>query len=228
MCIRVAALPPWGVHPAGFDIELMQLIAARIGRRWRQTPYDGPDFDGIFAGLYSGAYDCVASGATITPERRKIADFCDPYVVSGQSLVVDPKRHANVHSIADLQGLVIGVQDGNTSQPVANQLVAEGKAARVKVYAYSEIAQALADLSSGGCDVFMKLAPVTAWLLRSRPALRVVQTGVTRELLGVSVRRGDDTLREAINQAQNALLREGILQSLVTKWLGPGAIVAGR
>ena len=176
-------------------------------------------------GWSSGADDCIASGATITPERRKVAEFCNPYVVSGQSLVVDPQRHPEVHSIADLHGLVLGVQQGNTSQSVANRLVAEGKAARVKVYAYSEIGQALDDLSSGGCDAFMKLAPVTAWLVRSRPTLRIVQTGITRELLGVSVRRGNHPLRDAINQAQHALLRDGTLQRLVTQWLGPGAAV---
>ena len=174
-------------------------------------------------GWSSGAYDCIASGATITPERRKVAEFCNPYVVSGQSLVVDPHRHPEVHSIADLRGLVLGVQEGNTSQPVANRLVAEGKVARVKVYAYSEIEQALSDLSTGRCDVFMKLAPVTTWLVRSRPTLRVVQTGITREFLGVSVRRGNHLLRDAINQAQHALLQDGTLQRLVTQWLGPGA-----
>ncbi len=216
-----------GDKPAGFDIALMQHIAARIGRGWRLVPYNGSDFNGIFAGLESGAYDCIASGTTITPERRKVADFCNPYVVSGQSLVVDPRRHPTVRSIADLRGLVIGVQQGNTSQPVANRLVAEGKAARVKVYAYSEIELALGDLSTGGCDVFMKLAPVTAWLVRSRPTLRIVQTGITHELLGACVRRGNRPLKDAINQAQHALLRDGTLPRLVSQWLGPGAALAG-
>jgi polar amino acid transport system substrate-binding protein len=172
--------------PAGFDIELTQFIAARLGRTWRLTRYDGSDFNGIFDGLNSGAYDCVASGATITPERRRLADFCDPYVVSGQSLVVDAERHPDVRSTADLGGLTIGVQQGNTSQPVAERLVAEGKAARVKVYAYGEIEQALADLMTGGCDALMKLAPVTAWLVRDRPRLKVVETGITREVLGIA------------------------------------------
>jgi ABC-type amino acid transport substrate-binding protein len=53
----------------------------------------GADFNGIFAGLSDGSYDCVASGATITPGRQAIADFCTPYCVSGQSLVVDAGRH---------------------------------------------------------------------------------------------------------------------------------------
>jgi len=79
---------------------------------------------------------------------------------------VDAERHPDLRSTADLGGLTIGVQQGNTSQPVADRLVAEGKAARVKVYALGEIEQALADLTTGGCDALMKLAPVTAWLVR--------------------------------------------------------------
>ena len=68
--------------PAGFDIALMQRIAGKLGREWQLVPYQGADFNGIFAGLDSGTYDCIASGATITPQRQRIADFCDPYVVS--------------------------------------------------------------------------------------------------------------------------------------------------
>jgi polar amino acid transport system substrate-binding protein len=211
--------------PAGFDIELMQLIAARFGRTWRLVRYDGADFKGIFAGLDSSAYDCVASGATITPERRKLADFCDPYVVSGQSLVVDPERLPNVRSTADLGGLTIGVQRGNTSEPVAERLVAEGKAKVVKVYAYDEIEHALDYLASGECDAFMKLAPVMAWFLRSRPKLKIVETGITQEWLAVSVRRGNDALCEAINEAQRALLSDGTLQRLAARWLGPHATI---
>ena len=104
--------------PAGFDVALMQRIAEQLGREWRLIRYTGTDFNGIFAGLNNDAYDCIASGTTITPDRERVADFCAPYAISGQSLVVDPSRHPNVHGIADLKGLVIGVQQGNTSQPV--------------------------------------------------------------------------------------------------------------
>jgi polar amino acid transport system substrate-binding protein len=208
--------------PAGFDIMLMQRIAEKLDREWRLVPYTGADFNGIFAGLNDGSYDCIASGATITPGRQKIADFCPPYVVSGQSLVVDTGRHPNVHGIAGLKGLVIGVQQGNTSQPVADKLVAEHRAARVRVYAYDEIEKALDDLSTGGCDAFMKLAPVTAWFVRNRPKLKVVETGITRELLGICVRKGNAALADAIGKAQAALMADGTLPALIKQWLGTG------
>jgi ABC-type amino acid transport substrate-binding protein len=212
--------------PEGFDIALMQRIAARLGREWQLVRYGGADFNGIFAGLEDGRYDCVASGTTITPGRARLADFCAPYAVSGQSLVVDPARHPGVRGVADLGGLVIGVQQGNTSQPVAERLVTEHGAARVRVYAYDEIGKALDDLSDGGCDAFMKLAPVTAWLVRDRPRLRVVQTGITREELGICVRRGDEKLKTAIGQAQAALQQDGTLAALARQWLGAHATPA--
>jgi polar amino acid transport system substrate-binding protein len=209
--------------PSGFDIALMQRIAAKVGRAWQLVRYEGADFNGIFAGLDTGAYDCIASGTTITPERQKIADFCAPYAVSGQSLVVDSTRHPNVHGIADLADLVIGVQQGNTSQPVANKLVAEHRAAQVRVYAYNEIEKALDDLSTGGCDAFMKLAPVMEWFVRDRPKLKVVEVGITRELLGFCVRNGNTALRDAIDKAQAELMTDGTLPALIAQWLGRGA-----
>jgi ABC-type amino acid transport substrate-binding protein len=216
-----------GDGPAGFDISLMQRIAGKLGREWRLVPYKGADFNRIFAGLDTGAYDCIASGTTITPGRQSIADFCLPYVVSGQSLVVDISRHPNVHGVADLKGLVIGVQQGNTSQPVADKIVAEHRAARVRVYAYDEIEKALDDLLTGGCDAFMKLAPVTEWFVRDRPKLKVVETGITREHLGICVRKGDAALRDAIGEAQTALAADGTLAALIKQWLGKAATVPG-
>ena len=62
----------------GFDVELMKAIAAELGLQWRLVPYAGGDFNGIFAGLANGAFDCIASGATITPERERMAAFCAP------------------------------------------------------------------------------------------------------------------------------------------------------
>jgi ABC-type amino acid transport substrate-binding protein len=115
------------------------------------------------------------------------------------------------------------VQQGNTSQPVAEKLVAQHRATRVRVYAYDEIEKVLDDLSIGNCDAFMKLAPVTAWFVRDRPKLKVVQTGITRELLGVCVRKGDTALAQAIDNAQAALVADGTVPDLIKRWLGASA-----
>ena len=137
-----------------------------LGRAVEFVRYSGRDFNGIFDALDSGEFDCVASGTTITGSRALKAAFCDPYLISGQALAVDTARLPEVRSVDDLEGLTVGVQQGNTSQPIANRLMAEGKVARVRVYAYGSIRTALRDLTTARCDAFMKLGPVLDELVR--------------------------------------------------------------
>jgi polar amino acid transport system substrate-binding protein len=69
----------------------------------------------------------------------------------------------------------------------------------------------------------MKLAPVTAWYVRDRPKLKVVETGITVEHLGICVRKGNVALRDGITKAQAALKADGTLAALIKQWLGVGA-----
>ena len=178
--------------PAGFDIELTKAIAADLGLEWRLVPYHGADFNGIFQGLAAKTVDCIASGATITPQREQVALFCEPYIRSGQSLVCNIEVTPHVRSIDNLQGMVLGVQAGNTSEPVAQKLKSEGRISDVRIYAYHDIGKMLDDLDAGRLGAVMKLAPVMHWFVRGRPRLRVVQERITDESLGISVAPGNE------------------------------------
>jgi len=206
-------------EPRGFDVELTQAISAELGLAWRLCPYTGADFNGIFGGLATGTWDCVASGATITPEREQMASFCAPYLRSGQSLVCNIEETPHVRSIDDLNGMILGVQHGNTSEPVAHRLKNEGRIAEVRTYAYHDIGVMLDDLAAGKIGGVMKLAPVMRWMIKDRPRLRLVQEGITDEQLGIAVRLGDKVSLETINKAQARLQESGALQQLAQKWL---------
>jgi ABC-type amino acid transport substrate-binding protein len=214
--------PPFNGMPgnAGLDIDLMTAIAQSLGAAVEFIPYDGADFNGIFDALNAGAYDCVAAGTTVTPERETKAQFVPPYLISGQSLAVDTMRLRHVRSIDDLEGLTIGVQQGNTSQPIANELVAQGKAAGVRVYDYGAVRAALTDLTTGACDAFMKLAPVLTELVASIAGVEVVQRGISRENIAIAVPLGDHSLLGHITAAQESLEQDGTLQRIRRKWLG--------
>ncbi len=223
--LRVGAAfpdPPFNGMPddGGLDIDLMTAIAKALNMDVEFIPYDGEDFNGIFDALNAGAFDCVAAGTTVTPEREKKAAFAPPYLISGQSLAVDTKRLPNVGSIDDLDGLTIGVQHGNTSLPIAEKLVAEGKAARVRVYDYGDIRTALDDLTTGGCDAFMKLAPVLTELVKPVTGVEVVQRGISVENIAIAVGAHDQELLARVMVAQEELNQDGTLQQLRRKWLG--------
>jgi ABC-type amino acid transport substrate-binding protein len=56
--------------------------------------------------------------------------------------------------------------------------------------------------------------------VRDRPTLKVVETGITVERLGICVRKGNTALRNAIGKAQAALAADGTLTALIKHWLG--------
>jgi ABC-type amino acid transport substrate-binding protein len=222
--LRVGAAfpdPPFNGMPdnGGLDIDLMTAIAEALGAAVEFIPYEGADFNGIFDALGS-AYDCVTAGTTVTPERETKAQFIAPYLISGQSLAVDTTRLPNVTSIDDLTGLTIGVQQGNTSQPIADRLIAQGKAAAVRVYDYGAIRTALTDLTTGACDAFMKLAPVLTELVKPIPGVEVVQRGISVENIAIAVPLGDQALLSRIAVAQAELEADDSLPRIRQKWLG--------
>lgn len=206
--------------PEGLDIDLMDAVADALGMRAEFVTYRGTDFNGIFDALSAGEFDCVTSGTTVTSGRAEKASFCAPYLISGQSIAVDVTRLPHVRTTDDLVGLTIGVQEGNTSQPIADALVADGKAAHVRVYDYGSIRTALRDLTTGGCDVFMKLAPVLTSLVRPVPGVEVVGRGISVERIAVAVPSHGDGLRQRIDAAQRALEANGRLAAMRGKWLG--------
>jgi ABC-type amino acid transport substrate-binding protein len=214
--------PPFNGMPGGggLDVDLIDAIGSALGLTVERVAYGGGDFNGIFVGLNADAYDCVIAGTSITPDRERMADFAAPYLISGQSLAVNTDRLRNVRSVDDLAGLTIGVQRGNTSQPMAEELVAKGKARAVRLYDYGDVGAALADLGTGACDAFMKLGPVLTELVRDVPDVEVVQRGISRELIAIAVARGDEAMLARITDAQAGLEADGTLQGIRRKWLG--------
>jgi len=76
---------PRGLQYTGFDIELLDAMAAAIDAKLEIKPVG---FDGILGNLESGECDVVASSVTITDERAKEVDFTEPYFDADQSLLV--------------------------------------------------------------------------------------------------------------------------------------------
>ncbi|CAN3128807.1 Solute-binding protein family 3/N-terminal domain-containing protein [Mycobacterium sp. smrl_JER01] len=214
--------PPFTAMPGqtGLDIDVMTALADALSEDVEFVPYDGADFEGIFDRLAAGDYDCVIAGITVTPERERKAAFLPPYLISGQALAVDTARLPEVRSVDDLAGRTIGVQRGTTGEPVAEELVGAGKAARVRVYDYGAVTTAIADLLTGGCDAVLTLAPVLTELVRQVPGVEVVQRGLSVEDIAIAVNPADQQLLARLQVAQAELEEDGTLQRIRRGWLG--------
>lgn len=214
--------PPFNAMPGqtGLDIEVVTALAGALDHRAEFVAYDGADLDGIFDRLDAGDYDCVAAGMTVTAERDRRAGFLPPYLIAGQGLAVDTARLPHVRSVDDLAGLTLGVQRGDTGETVAERLVAEGKAARMRIYDYGAVSTAVADLVAGGCDAVVKLAPALTELVKAVSGVEVVERHLSVEHIAIAVNRADQQLLARMQVAQAELEADGTLQRLRRKWLG--------
>ena len=61
----------------GFDIELMNLIGEKIGKK---IEFVNMDFDALIPAVLSGRVDCAISAITVTEDRDKVIDYSREYL----------------------------------------------------------------------------------------------------------------------------------------------------
>ena len=109
--------PPFGFvdektnQIAGFEIDLMQALADRLGVKLELKPVTSSTRIPL---LTQGAVDIVAATMTHKKEREDQIDFSITYFMTGQKLLV--KKDGGIKSVADLAGKKVGSVKGSTSE----------------------------------------------------------------------------------------------------------------
>jgi polar amino acid transport system substrate-binding protein len=216
--------PPWDVYDSktgatgGFDVELASAICEQMNLTYQQVQYKGENFNNIFDGLTNGSYDAVISGTTITPERSQVVLFSKPYLEFSQTIAVNRQKAPKVSWITDFQGLVAGIQKGNTSDYVAKRLLEKGILSDIKYYSYHQIDALIEDLRTGKIDLTIKLFPVLSWLIKDKPELSLVMEVPTHEKIAIAYAKDNQALCDAVEKAIDALKRNGTFAALQRKW----------
>jgi ABC-type amino acid transport substrate-binding protein len=96
---------PDGPDFRGFEVDLLRAIASKLGMTLRCR---SALWSAAIAALESGRLDMLCTAATITPQRRQVVDFSDPYFDAELVLVV--RRRSPILSMDDLAGQTIGVR----------------------------------------------------------------------------------------------------------------------
>ena len=99
-----------GSEVVGIEVEILEKFAEEIGV---ELEIKQMDFDSVLPGVQSGKYDVGVSGIPITQDRKKNADFTEPYFMASQAIVV--LKDSDIKSKADLKGKKISVQTGNAA-----------------------------------------------------------------------------------------------------------------
>jgi ABC-type amino acid transport substrate-binding protein len=192
----------------GFDIELMEAIASKIGRT---AEFQDTSFETIFRDVSQGKFDAVISAATITPEREKAVAFSTPYYLSEQAVLV--KEGSDIKSLEDLEGTTVGVQQGTTGQELAKE-----KANASEVRPYPEGPDAVNALKSGTVEAVVIDAPVAADAVEKSGGIEIAEKVPTEEKYGIAVAQDETELLEEINQGLKEVQEDGTYTKIYEKW----------
>ncbi|TXS45561.1 ABC transporter substrate-binding protein [Streptomyces sp. uw30] len=198
----------------GFDVSLIDLVAKNLGVK--QEILDTP-FENFKTGAFLNAGECdlAAAGMTITDERKKNVDFSDPYFEATQAVLVDKK--SGISSFADLKGKKVGAQAQTTGEDYA-------KSKGLDPVSFESSDAVLNGLRTGQVEAVVIDYPVVQGWLKDKAnaaAFEVAEQVNTGEQYGVTVKKGNDKLREAINKAIKDAKADGTYKKLYEQWIGP-------
>ncbi|MEV0934563.1 transporter substrate-binding domain-containing protein [Streptomyces phaeochromogenes] len=198
----------------GFDVSIIDLVAKDLGVK--QVILDQP-FENFKTGgsLNAGQCDLAAAGMTITDERKKNVDFSDPYFEATQAVLADKK--SGISSLADLKGKKVGAQAQTTGEEFA-------KSKGLNPVSFESSDALLNGLRTGQVKAVVIDYPVVQGWLKDKAnadAFEVADNINTGEEYGVTVKKGNTKLVDAINKALADAKADGTYKKLYEKWIGP-------
>lgn len=218
------AMPRLGGGMEGFNIDLFNEIARRMGR---EIVIESASFGGLIPALNAGRYDFLAAPVTVTRERAENLLFTEGYLFTEYQFGIR-RGSAPITSLEDLRGRSVAVNRGSIydtwaranaerfgftvqsfdTQPDAVQAVVAGRA-------YANLA--------GNTGVKFAASRIPAFqadfLLRE-----------TRAHWSIPFRRDSAALRNQFEAVIECMKRDGTLARISERWFGapPGPEDAER
>jgi polar amino acid transport system substrate-binding protein len=206
-------------NKAGFDIELMEEIAKRMGVKieWIDMP-----FDSLIAGVQEGKIDASISAFNYTAERDQVVDFTDPYYTGEDAFTVAEGFAGVIANPEDVAAYKVGVQTGTTQDEwLSDALVGGGLMAEGNLYRYERADQVALDLKNGRVDVMMADYIPAKALAEQLGGLKIAYVGVVSSgPMNIVIPEGDTELAQEMNTIIKQLLDEGFVTELGLKHFG--------
>lgn len=211
-------LDPATHQPVGFDIDLIDAIAQKMGLKARIV---SAPFGSLLSGLAARRYDVVISAMTITPTREQQADFVQ-YLSAGQSLLVAKGNPHNITSVDDLCGQAVGVQADTIEQGVlqsASDNCLEQDRPAISIMALQDQTAVVQLLAANTVVATYQDSPVTDYYVKQQPDQYAAGGPVVFPAPeGIAVRKGDTSMAIAVDDAFSLLQGAGVYHKLIAKW----------
>lgn len=208
-----AAFPPYefyeGDKIVGIDAEIAEALAAKLGLKLEIVDMD---FAAIVTAVQSGKVDVGIAGMTVDEERLKNVDFTDSYATGIQAIIVT--EDSEIASVDDLDGKLIGVQEGTTSHTFCADDYGDDS-----VIAYTNGATAVQALLQGKVDCVVVDEQPAISFVEANEGLKILDTKYAVEDYAIAVAKENTALKDALNTAMQELKDDGTIQGILDKYI---------
>jgi ABC-type amino acid transport substrate-binding protein len=193
----------------GFEVDLLKAITDHLGL---EIEYEVSLWSTILEQLFKGELDLICSAVTVTPSRRHILEFTNPYLHFRLCAVVN--QDDDLKGINDFKNKTIGIRESteaeryvHTNFPGNNMVHAETNKDLYR------------KLQTGKIDLLIDDSPIAGGFLQKNKKLKVgMYLPGTDSQYAIAMKKGDVQLKEQFNEVLSLLKDNGVYQTIYKKW----------
>lgn len=206
----------------GFDLELAQEAAKRLGLEYKPQPiaWDAKDME-----LESGNIDCIWNGFTMTG-REDGYTWSEPYMENSQVFVV--AGDSGIKSQADLAGKVVECQVDSSAEAALKE-VPDLTATFAQLLTTADYNTAFMDLEQGAVDAIAMDVVVAGYQISQRNAdFVILEDSLAAEEYAIGFKKGNTELKDKVQGALEEMATDGTLKTISEKWFGKDITTIGK
>ena len=199
----------------GFDMDFGRRLAKSMGVKF--VPVNTA-WDGIIPSLMTNKFDIIMGGMTITQERNLKVNFADPYIVVGQTILLNKKLKNQVVSYKDLNNpkYIVTSRMGTTGEQAIKKYIP-----KATYKGFESEAEAGLEVINGKADAMVYDLPFCGFLYGSQGKGKTIflSDPFTYEPLAWAINKGDPDFLNYLNNFLRQAKGDGFYDQLYQKWI---------
>lgn len=225
-----ANFPPYGYRDdngeyVGFDLDLAQEVCNRRGWTLVKQPID---WDSKDMELSAKTIDCIWNGFTMSEDRLDKYTWTEPYVDNSQVFVV--AKDSGIKTFDDLAGKTVAVQTASSAlEALDSDDCKELKASFKSLEQIPEYNTAFMNLEAKSVDAIAMDIGVAKYQIESRgDKFVMLSEPIITEKYGIAFLKGNETLRDEVQNTLYDMLKDGKLDEIAKKWELSDSVIFGN
>ena len=198
----------------GFDVDMGIEMAKALGVK---AVFVDTQWPSIIPALDLDRYDIIFGGMSVTEGRKKLVDFADPFMIVGQTVLLNAKHEDRVQSYKDLNDpeFTVVSKPGTTGEEAVQRLIPKA----TYETANTEIEGAMRVLE-GTADAFVYDYPFNAVFMALNPSnqLAFLSEPFTKEPIAWAIRKNDPDFIKFLNDFLARIKADGRFDKIYQKW----------